>query len=119
MATVINYLLGTISKLNKSDATDADRASALHSYSEAVGFVHGWKGVSSNDKAISDAEIDQILEFMNAPADGNVTSYVFITDSFNQLPKLQLAIDKLQQVYKFTEQDIIDFGYNWVKEQGR
>ncbi len=119
MATVINYLLGTISKLNAANVTDADRASALHAYGEAVGFVHGWKGVSGNDKAISDAEIDQILEYMNAPADGNVTSYVFITDSFNQLPKLQLAIDKLQQIYKFTAQDMIDFEYNWVNEQGR
>jgi hypothetical protein len=119
MATVINYLLGTISKLNNANVTDADRASALHAYGEAVGLVHGWKGISSNDKAISDAEVDQILEYMNAPADGNVTSYVFITDSFNQLPKLQLAIDKLQQVYKFTAQDMIDFEYNWVSEQGR
>ncbi|WP_338764360.1 hypothetical protein WAF17_21550 [Bernardetia sp. ABR2-2B] len=119
MATVINYLLGTISKLNGADVTDADRASALHSYSEAVGFVHGWKGIAENDKAISDADIDQILEYMNAPANGNVTSYVFITDSFNQLPKLQLAIDKLKEVYNFTEQDIIDFEYNWVNEQGR
>ena len=119
MATVINYLLGTISKLNKSNPTDADKASALHSYSEAVGFIHGWKGISGNDKAISDAEIDQILDFMNVPADGNITSYTFVTDSFNQLPKLQLAIDKLTQVYKFTDQEMIDFEYNWVSEQGR
>lgn len=119
MATVVNYLLGTISKLNKSAATDADKSSALHSYSEAVGLVHGWKGVAQNDKAISDAEIDQILELMNAPANGTITSYTFVTDSFNQLPKLQSAIDKLKQIYKFTEQDIIDFEYNWVSEQGR
>ena len=119
MATVINYLLGTISKLNKSNTTDAEKASALHSYSEAVGFMHGWKGISQNDKAISDAEIDQILELMNAPADGNITSYKFVTEPFTQLPKLQLVIDNLKQIYKFTEQDIIDFEYNWVSEQGR
>ncbi|WP_338791653.1 DUF4856 domain-containing protein [Bernardetia sp. MNP-M8] len=119
MATVINYLLGTISKLNKTDVNDADRASALHSYSEAVGFVYGWKGISENDKSISDADIDQILEYMNVPANGNATSYTFVTDSFNQLPKLQSAIDKLKQVYKFTEQDMIDFEYNWVSEQDR
>lgn len=119
MATVINYLSATISKLNNSDATDADKASALHAYSETVGFVYGWKGVSGNDKAISDTEIDQILELMNVSANGEVTSYTFVTDSFNQLPKLQLAIDKLKQVYNFTDQDIIDFDYNWVSEQGR
>ncbi len=119
MATVINYLLATISKLNDTNSTDADRASALHAYGEAVGFVHGWKGVAQNDKAISDAEIDQILELMNAPANGNVTSFMFVTDSFNELPKLQSAIDKLQQIYKFTDQEVIDFEYNWVNEQGR
>ncbi|WP_375560874.1 hypothetical protein ACE193_24780 [Bernardetia sp. OM2101] len=119
MATVINYLLSTISKLNNSNASDADKAAALHSYSEVVGFMHGWKGISQNDKAISDAQIDQILELINAPANGEVTSYTFVTDSFNQLPKLQVAIDNLKQIYKFSEQDIIDFEYNWVSEQGR
>lgn len=119
MATVINYLLGTISKLNNGNASDADKASALHAYGEAVGFIHGWKGISQNDKAISDAQIDQILELMNAPANGQVTAYTFVTDSFNQLPKLQVAIEQLQEIYKFTDQDIIDFGYNWVNEQGR
>ncbi len=119
MATVINYLLSTISKLNDSNASDADKASALHAYSETVGFMHGWKGVSQNDKAISDADIDQILEYMNVPTNGNPTSYMFVTDSFNQLPKLQLAIDRLQEIYQFTDQDIIDFEYNWVSEQGR
>lgn len=119
MATVINYLLDTISKLNKSNPSDADKASALHAYSETVGLVYGWKGVAQNDKAISDAEIDQILTYMNVSTTGNPTSYTFVTDSFNQLPKLQLAIDKLKQIYKFTDQEMIDFGYNWVSEQGR
>ena len=119
MATVINYLLATISKLNKSTATDADKASALHAYGEGVGLIHGWKGISANDKAISDAELDQILELMNAPANGTSTSYKFVTEPFTQLPKLQSAITKLKQIYKFSEQDIIDFEYNWVSEQGR
>jgi len=119
MATVINYLSFTISKLNKSNATDADKAAALHAYGEAVGLMHGWKGISQNDKSISDAQVDQFLELMNAPANGNATSYKFVTEPFNQLPKLQSVIDKLQQVYKFTEQDITDFDYNWVSEQNR
>jgi ribosomal protein L20 len=119
MATVINYLSFTISKLNKSNATDTDKASALHAYGEAVGLVHGWKGVSANDKAISDAELDQILELMNVPKNGAATSYKFVTEPFTQLPKLQSAIDKLKEIYKFSTQEIIDFDYNWVNEQGR
>lgn len=119
MATVINYLLATSSKLSQTSATDADKSSALHAYSEAVGFLHGWRGISASDKAITDAEIDQILELMNAPADGTPTSYTFVTDGFNQLSKLQTAIEKLQQIYKFTDQEMTDFAFNWVSEQGR
>ena len=119
MATVINYLISASSKLSKTDATDADKASALHAYSESVGFLHGWKGIDATDKAITDAELDQILELMNAPADATPTSYEFVTDSFNQLPKFQLVIDKLQQIYKFTDQEVTDFAFNWVSEQGR
>lgn len=119
MATVINYLSSAISKLNKSNATDADKASALHSYSEAVGFMQGWKGVSQNDKSISDTQIDQLLELMNVAPNGTVTSYKLVTEPFKELTDLQIVIDNLKQLYKFTEQDIIDFDYNWVSEQGR
>ncbi|WP_291728581.1 DUF4856 domain-containing protein [Bernardetia sp.] len=119
MATIINYLLSASAKLSKTDATDADKSSALHAYSESVGFLHGWKGISASDKAITDAEIDQILELLNAPADETATSYTFVTDGFNQLPQLQTAIEKLQQIYKFTDQEMADFAYNWVSEQGR
>jgi hypothetical protein len=116
-ATVINYCQAAISKLSATSPSESDQASALHSYSEAVGFLHGWYQVS--EKRITDAEIEEVLGFMNAPKGGIPTSYTFVTDPANQLPKLQQAIDRLKSIYGFTDQQITDFEKNWVNEQSR
>lgn len=91
MATVINYLYSSISNLSATNPTDAQKSSALHSYGEAVGFVHGWRGIEQTDRIISDAQIDAILTLLNAPQNGTATSYLFVTDAVNELPKLQQA----------------------------
>lgn len=118
-ATAINYCHTTISMLSATNPSDDEIGSALHAYSEAVGFVHGWKTIPAPYKRISDTEIDEILVLFNAPADGTATSYRFATDPVNELPKLQEVIDKLQDLYNFTDQDIEDFRNNWVAVQGR
>ncbi len=118
-ATVINYLHGAIAKFVLSNPTNADYASGLHSYSEGVGFIWGWKTISQSHKMITDAQIDEILNLMNAPANGTPSTYTFITDPVNQVPKLITAIERLQQIYGFTDSEIEDFKKNWVVEQGR
>jgi hypothetical protein len=59
------------------------------------------------------------LALLNAPTNGTATSFKFITDPANELPKLQQIITKLQQIYGFTTQEIEDFKKNWVAEQNR
>lgn len=118
-ATVINYCHGATTKLSATNPSDEDKGSALHSYSEAVGFIHGWKTIPAAYKRISDEEIDEILVLFNAPAGETPTSYLFATDPVNELPKLQQIIDKLQDLYNFSDQDIEDFRSNWVSVQGR
>lgn len=118
-ATLINYLHSAIGKFTLSNPTNADYASGLHAYSEGVGFVWGWKTIPQSHKIITDAQIDEILNLMNAPADANPTTYTLITDAVNQVPKLSTAIDRLKSIYGFTNQDIDDFKRNWVAEQGR
>lgn len=118
-ATVINYCHAAISKLSTTNPTDADKASALHSYSEAVGFTHGWRQLPQEYKMITDAQIDELLELLNAPHDDAPTSYTFATDPVNELPKLTQAISKIQNIYGFSDQEIQDFRENWVSEQGR
>lgn len=118
-ATVINYLHSAISKLSNTNPTDADKASALHAYSEVVGFVHGWRDIPSSQKTISDNEIEELLVILNAPYDAAATAYTFATDPVNELPKMTQAIDKVQGIYGFTDQEIQDFKENWVSKQGR
>ena len=118
-ATVVNYCHASIEKFTLTSPTNADIASGLHAYSEAVGFMWGWKTIAQQHKIITDAQIDEILVLLNAPADGTPTSYTFVTDAVNQVPKLQTVISKLQSAYSFSNQDIEDFKRNWVADQGR
>ena len=115
--TIINYLYAVISKLSATNPTDADIASALHSYSETVGFTHGLRTLGN--KKITDTKIDEILTLLNAPANGTPTSYKFATDPLNELPKLTQVINELKSIYGFTDQEMEDFKKNWVAEQNR
>lgn len=116
-ATIINYLYAVISKLSATNPTDADIASALHSYGETVGFTHGFRTL--NNKKITDTEIDELLTLLNAPANGTPTSYKFATDPVNELPKLTQVIGRLKSIYGFSDQEMEDFKKNWVAEQNR
>ena len=118
-ATVINYCHAATSKLSATNPDDAAKAGALHDYSEAVGFIHGWKGIDTDHRIISDAQTDELLTLLHAPAGAAPTSYKFITDPVNEVPKFTQAIQKLQQIYGFTDQQIADFRENWVSKQGR
>lgn len=118
-ATVINYCHRVVSKMSATSPTDSDKAASLHAYGECVGFVHGWRNIPQADKKITDAEIDEILILLNAPYSATPTSYKFITDPLNELPKLTQVIQKLKNLYEFTDQEVEDFRKNWVAEQGR
>lgn len=118
-ATVINYCHSVIATLSATNPTDSDKAKALHAYGECVGFVHGWRTIPQAYKTITDAEIDEILVLLNAPYNGVPTSYKFVSDPLNELPKLTQIIQKLKTIYQFTDEEIDDFKKNWVAEQGR
>ncbi len=118
-ATIINYCHAVVSTLSATAPTDAQKAAALHAYGECVGFAHGFRTVSATQKKITDAQIDEVLELLNAPATGTPTSYKFITDAVNQLPRLTQIITKLKGIYGFTDAEIEDFKSNWVSVQAR
>jgi hypothetical protein len=118
-ATIVNYCHASIAAFTLTAPTNADFATGLHAYSEAVGFVWGWKTIAQQHKIITDAQIDEVLILLNAPSDGIPSSYTFVTDAVNQVPKLLTVISKLQAIYSFSNQDIEDFKTNWVVEQGR
>ena len=118
-ATVINYCHSVVSTMSATNPTDADKASALHAYSECVGFVHGWRTLPQSHRTITDTQIDESLVLLNAPYNGTPTSYKFVTDPLTELPKLTQLINKLKTIYGFTDQEIEEFKKNWVAEQGR
>ncbi|MCS7073211.1 MAG: DUF4856 domain-containing protein [Bacteroidia bacterium] len=118
-ATTINYLHSVISTLSGTNLTDANKASAMHSYAEAVGFLYGLRYTSTTNRKISDTDLDDVLTLMNAPLNATPTSYLFVTDPVNQLPKLTNAINRLKIAYGFSDQEIEDFKQNWVNAQGR
>jgi hypothetical protein len=117
--TVVNYCHSVIATLSATSLSDSDKGKALHAYGECVGFLHGWRTIPQGYKIMSDAEIDELLILLNAPYNGTPTSYLFVTDAFNELPKLTQVIDKIKVKYGFTTQEIEDFKKNWVVEQGR
>jgi hypothetical protein len=118
-ATVINYCHAVISTLSGTTLTDNQKAAALHAYGECVGFIHGWRTIPQMHKKITDTQIDEILVLLNAPYNATPTSYKFVTDAVNELPKLTQIITKLKDIYGFSTQEIEDFKNNWVTIQNR
>lgn len=118
-ATVINYCHTPISRLSVTNPTENEVGGALHAIGEGIGFIQGFKTIDPQFRAITDAQIDEILVLLNAPADGTASVYKFATDPASELPKLQQAIAELQAIYGFSDQEVEDFKSNWVNVQGR
>lgn len=118
-ATIINYCHAVISTLSATTVTDDQKAAALHAYGECVGFTHGWKTIPQIHKKITDTQIEEVLVLLNAPYNGIPTSYKFVTDATNELPKLSQIITKLQGIYGFSAEEVESFRSNWVTIQNR
>lgn len=116
-ATIINYCHSVTSLMSNTNPTDNQKASALHALGESIGFAHGYKTIAN--KKITDAQIDEILVLLNAPANGTPTCYKFVTEPETELVKLQTVISKLKGIYEFSDQDINDFKTNWITSQNR
>ncbi|MEM9053017.1 MAG: hypothetical protein AAGC47_13265 [Bacteroidota bacterium] len=113
-ATVIYYCNATIDGITEGNSAtglsqDTIYGNALHAYAEGVGFTHGFRGVSN--KMITDAEIDEILELLQAPAGQVPQSYRFLNEA-SLLQDLQAAIDKIQDIYGFTNEERDSFFIN-------
>lgn len=119
MATSINYGYGLVSKLSKTNPTDAEIAGGLHDIGEAIGFLHGFKAVPQKHRTITDAQIDEILVLMNAPHNGSATVYKFVTDGATELQKVTQFQNKLKDIYGFTDTQMNDFKQNWISVQVR
>ena len=114
-ATVIYYCNDAKGKIvsanNETDPAEKTNllGNALHSYAEAVAFAYGWLGLSQ--KQITDAEITEILTLLLATPGQTPESYKFAKDA-SLLTNFDQAIDKVQDVYGFTESEVSGFFIN-------
>jgi hypothetical protein len=114
-ATVINYCYSAKSKLELSNPTSNDFGSALHALGEAIVFITNIQNMTQ--KTLSDSDAQYILEQFNFKPTPNLN--LFVTQTFNQLPKLNNVLNKLKSVYGFTDAEMEDFKNNWVQVQNR
>lgn len=105
-ATVIYYLNDSTLKLTKDNPTVNDLAGGLHGYGEAIGFIHGFRGLPEGMRLITDAQIDALLERLGAPVDAEPTSYRLLTDPALEVPNLVLAIDDIADLYSWSQEQV-------------
>ncbi|RMG68605.1 MAG: hypothetical protein D6722_11630 [Bacteroidetes bacterium] len=122
-ATILNYLHSSIAAFSSTNPDEATLAGGLHALSEAVGFLHGLRGLPRDCigtcPGLSDQEIADLLTLMEAPIDGPARLDRFVQEPFTYVPQLQQALEDLQVAYQFSDQEVSDFRFNWVNEQGR
>ena len=114
-ATIINYCFSAISKLNLSNPTENDFSSAIHAIGEAIAFTTNIKNM--NQKKLSVSDIDFIFNQLNYQPTTQINK--FVTETFNQLPKLNNIIQRIKSVYGFSDSEIEDFKKNWIQVQNR
>lgn len=108
-STVIYYCNATKTGLQSAGDDDAALGTAMHAYAEGVAFAAGFRGIA--DKQITDAQIDEILSLLLAPAGETPESYKFLNDA-TLLGNFDQVIDKVQDIYGFTDQEVTDFYVN-------
>lgn len=129
-ATVINYCHSTLSGLTATNRDDATVSSAMHAYGEAVGFLSGWRAVPASQRRITDAQIDELLDLLRAPyaQTTSAQSYLFLSNSSATAQLYRLdgrndpntgVIERLAQIYGFSDAEVEDFRRNWVAFQNR
>ena len=113
-ATVINYCYGAKTAITDASsligtAKDEKLGDAMHAYSEAVGFTHGF--LDASVKQISNAEINEILTLLLAPSSGTTESFRFLNEAA-LLSNLTSVEDKIQEIYGFTDSEVASFYEN-------
>jgi hypothetical protein len=129
-ATVINYCHSTLAGLTAPNRDDGVVTGAMHAYGEAVGFLSGWRAVPASQRRITDAQIDELLDLLRAPYNqtANAQSYLFLSTNSATAQLFRLdgrndprtgVIERLAQIYGFSNQEVEDFKRNWVAFQNR
>ncbi|HEV7347025.1 hypothetical protein [Telluribacter sp.] len=116
-ATVIYNSLRIQSLLSVPNPDENTRAEALHLYNENIGLLNGFRTVPN--LRLQENQLNELLTLLNFPPTGSPTPYRLLTSTATELPKLTQVVTRLKSIYGFTDQQMEDFGKNWVAEQNR
>lgn len=119
MATVVSYCYATITALSATNVDDNARATGMHAFGEALGFVWGWNATPAAQRIISDQLLSQTMVFMGGRDDVEWTFYNVWQQPQIGLNELYNVTFLLQDVYGFTNAEMLDFKQNWVNVQSR
>lgn len=119
MATVIHYIHTGVAKLSTTSPDATTLANGLHDFSEAIGFTYGFMPIPQSERKITDAQINQIINYLNAPVGGPNTLNLFVSNGAAELPDAIKARELVQSIYGFTNAEVEDFKQNWINIQGR
>lgn len=119
MATAINYCFATATTLSATTVTDSARATGMHSFSEAIGFLWGWSYVTPTQRIVKDAQLADMLTLMQGPLTGEQTFYRIWQTPAIYLGDVVTVTQRLQTAYGFSDAEMLDFKHNWVSEQAR
>lgn len=97
--------------------SEANKAEALHHYSEIIGYLLGFKSIQN--KTIPDARIDELLDLLNFQPQGTSSAYKLVTDPAREVVRVKEVIAKLKETYSFSDQEIEDLKKDWVSVQSR
>ena len=75
---------------------------ALQSLGTALGLVQGFKGIATDRRKITDAQIDDIVSSIGTP-------YLLVAHTSDRVPKMVEAIQKITNVYAFTQAEVDAF----------
>ncbi len=118
-ATIINYLHSTIGTLSQTNLSPEDQASALHAYSEAVGFARGLL-VVSNRSIASNTQLNEVLTAMlYSIENSSYTGNTLLTDRVSGVQSLTNALNLVKNIYGFTDDEVNQFRMNWINEEQR
>lgn len=111
-STAVFYLNDVITKLSAASPTSADMANALHGFSEAAAFMHGFRGLPQDGRVATDAQIDGVLDTLGANPAGTVQTYKLAVDPSAELPKVLQAIQQIATIEGFSAQEMAAFKVN-------
>lgn len=101
-AQIILYSFDVIDYFTKTTITDEDRSKSCHAWGEAVGMLHGFYKVTG--KKITDAQIESVLENLNATTNG-LGKPAEIEGDLTKLANVTAAIDELAAIYGLNKND--------------